>query len=39
MSLEIRELIALGSEKSKGEVRVLYKLRPTKILTFGPVEG
>ena len=22
-----------------GEVRVLYKLRPTKILTFGPVEG
>ena len=23
----------------KGEVRVLYKLRPTKILTFGPVES
>ncbi len=23
----------------KGEVRVLYKVRPTKILTFGPVEG
>ncbi len=23
----------------KGEVRVLYKVRPTKILTFGPVES
>ena len=23
----------------KGEVRVLYRLRPTKILTFGPVEN
>jgi len=23
----------------KGEVRVLYKVRPTKILTFGPVGG
>ena len=23
----------------KGEVRVLYKLRPTRILTFGPVES
>ncbi len=23
----------------KGEVRVLYKVRPTKILTFGPLEG
>ena len=23
----------------KGEVRVLYKVRPTKILTFGPVKG
>ncbi len=23
----------------RGEVRVLYKVRPTKILTFGPVEG
>jgi hypothetical protein len=23
----------------KGEVRVLYLLRPTRILTFGPVEG
>jgi len=23
----------------KGEVRVLFKLRPTKILTFGPIEG
>ena len=24
---------------SKGEVRVMYALRPTRILTFGPVEG
>ncbi len=23
----------------KGEVRVMYALRPTRILTFGPVEG
>ncbi len=23
----------------KGEVRVLFKLRPTKILTFGPTGG
>ncbi len=24
---------------AKGEVRVLYKVRPTKILTFGPMGG
>ncbi len=25
--------------RNPGEVRVLYKLRPTRILTFGPTEG